>query len=124
MLKDIIFFKNCPCCQKKNLFFKNKYKQNLRIYGIDEKDIISQFRCKNCSELIIYVDNETRKNSLLWVRFEEDVFELYEKRQSFFKEITDKTKAKLGVKKIEDKIKERKHKMLAGLFVKIRTLSS
>ena len=124
MLKDIVFLKNCPCCQKKNLFFKKKKKKNYRIFGIDGSDIISRFKCSNCLELIIYVDNENRKNSLLWVKFEEEVYDLYEKRELLLKEKVDDVNIKIELKKIEDFIKEKKHNMLAGLFVKIRKMSA
>jgi hypothetical protein len=30
MLKDIVFLKNCPCCQKKNLFFKKNKEKKLQ----------------------------------------------------------------------------------------------
>ena len=31
-VQDIVFLKNCPCCQKKNLFFKNKKKKKLQSF--------------------------------------------------------------------------------------------
>ena len=65
MLKDIVFLKNCPCCQKKKIYSLKKKKKNYRIFGIDGSDIISRFKCSNCLELIIYVDNENRKKFTL-----------------------------------------------------------
>ena len=69
-------------------------------------------------------DNENRKNSLLWVKFEEEVYDLYEKREFLLKEKVDDVNIKIELKKIEDFIKEKKHNMLAGLFIKIRKMSA
>ena len=88
MLKNIIFLKKCPCCSKKNLFFKKKKKKNHKIYGVKRSHILSSFNCSECSELIIYVSNDARGDSLLWTRFEEEAFELYEKRDKVLRNIS------------------------------------
>ena len=123
MLKNIIFLKKCPCCNKKNLFFKTKKKKNHRIYGIKRSHILSSFYCSDCSELIIYVNNDARGDSLLWVRFEEEAFELYEKRDKVLRNISNPS-SKNHLKKIEEEIKEKKYTMLASLFVRLRKMSA
>ena len=79
---------------RQSLWIEKKEK-NYRIFGIDGSDIISRFKCSNCLELIIYVDNENRKNSLLWVKFEEEVYDLYEKRELLLKEKVDDVNNKI-----------------------------
>ena len=123
MLKNIIFLKKCPCCSKKNLFFKKKKKKNHKIYGVKRSHIISSFNCSECSELIIYVSNSARGDSLLWTRFEEEAFELYEKRDKVLRKISNPS-SKNHLKKIEEEIKEKKYTMLASLFVKLRKMSA
>ena len=123
MFKNIIFLKKCPCCNKKNLFFKKKKKKNHKIFGVKRSHIISTFNCSECSELIIYVINSSRGDSLLWVSFEEEAYELYEKRDSLLRK-TSNLENKIHLEKIEEKIKDRKYTMLASLFVKLRKMSA
>lgn len=123
MFKNIIFLKKCPCCNKKNLFFKKKKKKNHKIFGVKRSHIISTFNCSECSELIIYVINNSRGDSLLWVGFEEEAYELYEKRDSLLRK-TSNLENKIHLEKIEEKIKDRKYTMLASLFVKLRKMSA
>ena len=123
MLKNIIFLKKCPCCNKKNLFFKKKKKKNHKIFGVKRSHILSSFNCSECSELIIYVNNDARGDSLLWTRFEEEAFELYEERDEVLRNISNLSN-KNNLKKIEEEIKEKKHTMLAGLFVRLRKMSA
>jgi len=123
MLKNIIFLKKCPCCNKKNLFFKKKKKKNHKIYGVKRSHILSSFKCSECSELIIYVNNAARGDSLLWTKFEEEAFELYEKRDKVLRNISNLS-SKDHLKKIEEEIKEKKYTMLASLFVRLRKMSA
>ena len=123
MFKNIIFLKKCPCCNKKNLFFKNKKKKNYKIFGVKRSHIISTFKCSECSELIIYANNSSRGDSLLWVSFEEESFELYEKRDYLMRK-TPNLRNKTHLAKIEEKIKDKKYTMLASLFVRLRKMSA
>ena len=123
MLKNIIFLKKCPCCNKKNLFFKKKKKKNHKIFGVKRSHILSSFNCSECSEFIIYVNNDTRGDSLLWTRFEEEAFELYEKRDKVLRNISNPS-SKNHLKKIEEEIKEKKYTMLASFFVRLRKMSA
>ena len=121
MLKNIVFLKKCPFCNKKNLFFKKK--KNHKIFGVKRSHILSSFNCSECSELIIYVNNDVRGDSLLWARFEEEAFELYEKRDEVLRN-TSNLSNKNNLKKIEEEIKEKKYTMLASLFVRLRKMSA
>ena len=123
MLKNIIFLKKCPCCNKKNFFFKKKKKKNHKIYGVKRSHILSSFNCSEYSELIIYVNNDARGDSLLWARFEEEDFELYEKRDAVLRNISNLSN-KSYLKKIEEEIKEKKYTMLSSLFVRLRKMSA
>lgn len=123
MLKNIVFLKKCPVCNKKNLFFKKKKKKNHKIFGVKRSHILSLFNCSECSELIIYVNNDARRDSLLWARFKKEAFELYEKRDEVLRNISNLSN-KNNLKKIEKEIKEKKYTMLASLFVRLRKMSA
>ena len=77
----------------------------------------------NVQELIIYVSNDARGDSLLWTRFEEEAYELYEKRDEVLRNIPNLSN-KNDLKKIEEEIKEKKYIMLASLFVRLRKMSA
>ena len=123
MLKNIVFLKKCPCCNKKNLFFKKKKEKNHKIFGVKRSHILSSFNCSECSGLIIYVNNDARGDSLLWARFEDEAFELYEKRDEVLRNFSNLSN-KNNLKKIEEEIKEKKYTMLASLFVRLRKMSA